>query len=144
MTDRAIDYPIELAELAYAHSLIPNKAQKEKAVFDARVKEVRERLTPLAATETQQDVLAANMVVFQQVYIVRVSNVLRNYIQTAHHLPKTGRAMHEWQRLDCSLSAWLRTFPDGMEKNIREAVVPDALIAAQRDEHLGGAIGRAA
>ncbi len=51
-------------------SLIPNKAAREKSTFDNKVREARKRLTPLAVTEVQKDLLAANMVAFQQVYIV--------------------------------------------------------------------------
>ncbi len=144
MTERAIDYPLALAERAYASSLIPNKAGRERAAFDERVQAVRDRLTPLALTDRQQDVLEANMVVFQRVYAAKVADILCAYGRADGYLPLTGKAMHEWQKLETSLDAWLRKYPEGMEKNIREAVVPDTLIAAQRDEHLGGAVGRAA
>jgi len=82
MIQCAIAYSLALAELAYAHSLVPNKARREKAEFDARVQAVRARLTPLAVTEQQQDVLEANMVVFQRVYAANVVEVLRSYIKT--------------------------------------------------------------
>lgn len=49
---------------------IPNKAAREKFTFDNKVQEVRKRLTPLAVTEVQKDLLTINMVAFQQVYIV--------------------------------------------------------------------------
>ncbi len=41
MTERAIDYPLALAERAYANSLVPNKVGREKADFDEKVREVR-------------------------------------------------------------------------------------------------------
>jgi len=70
MSEQAIDYPIALAALAYSRSLIPNKAACEKATFDNKVREVRERPTPLAVTEMQKDLLVVNMVALQRVYIV--------------------------------------------------------------------------
>ncbi len=137
MTARAIDYPLALAERAYANNLVPNKARREQANFDEKVREVRDHLTPLALTERQPDVLEANMVVFQRMYIVKMANILQSYIKSDGYLPLIGRAMHEWQKLETSLDAWLRKYPEGMEKNIREAVVPDALIAAQHGAQLG-------
>lgn len=96
MTERAIDYPFALAERAYAGSLVPNKAQREKADFDENVRQVREHVTPLAVTEQQRDVLEASMVVFQRMYAVKMTDVLRTYIKAEGKLPRTDREMHHW------------------------------------------------
>jgi len=68
LSEQAIDYPLALAELTYSSSLIPHKVVREKADFDNRVQEVGERLIPLTVTEVQKDLLATNMVMFQQMY----------------------------------------------------------------------------
>jgi len=41
-------------------------------------------------------------------YALKVADVLRAYSKVDGALPRTGNALHEWQRLETSLAAWLR------------------------------------
>lgn len=142
MTSKALDYPAELAEEAYAHCLVPNKAAKEKATFDEHMEEVRKSLSEVAKSEPQRELLNHLMAIYRRGYVVRLSDVLRLRIENPPHTGEPGD-LGEAGRAEQAMRMWARKEQRNMKADIINVEQPDGRWTQRASKlHLAG--GRSA
>jgi hypothetical protein len=117
MTSQALDYSAELAERAYRHSKVPNKAAKAHTAFVEHLDEVKETVGVIAKTERQRDVLDQRMVNYHRGYISRLSNVLQLDID---------KQFTRAQEAQFSFSQWQRKEHKAMRDDILNVERPNA------------------
>ncbi len=110
MTDQALDFPILLAEQAYAKSQV-------RQDFIDHMADIRETMAMIAKTDRQRDLLDAAMVVYRRGYIAELSKVLRAYSKTpAFRVPDDQ--LSEFGKADLNFSGWQRRAQRNMKDNI--------------------------
>ncbi len=117
MTDQALDFPILLAERAYAKSQVPDKASKARQDFIDHMAETRETMAAIAKTERQRTLLDAEMVIYRRGYIAELSKVLRAYSKTPA-FGATDDQLSEFGKADMAFTQWRRKAEKGMKDNI--------------------------
>ena len=125
MTSQLLDYPTELAERAYAHSLVPDKAAKERSAFDEHMEELRRELAEFAQTERQQHLLDQLMHSYRNTYIAELKGVLEAKLKYPEFNP-TGKRLSPYGEAVLAMRQWKTRARRDMEFDIRAVEQPDA------------------
>lgn len=125
MTQPLIDFPMELAERAYAHSQVPDKAAREREAFEAHMAEVRTKMAEIAATERQQHLLDQLMLSYRRCYVAELRNVLEIKIKQPNFTGPGGK-LSPYGQADLAFRQMRRRALREMEVDIRAAEQPNA------------------
>lgn len=141
MTQQMIDFPMELAQKAYAHSKVPDKAAREQTAFEEHMERVHRELREFAKTERQQHLLDQLMYSYRRTYVAELTTVLETRMQTPEHT-MDDKKLSQFGAADFAFRQWQRRARRDMEYDLRAVEQPDARWTKRAGLEVKAALGQ--